>query len=334
MHIHTAHTSSLAAARQASGATPRTAELTALATDSRSRTGTPLLQTLDPSIATQNVQPPAAPLAPAALSAAAPEIHPQVQALLDAWGTNDPAFDLDGDGIVNATDLVLMLAKLAGQLPEVATDPEAPAAAELHPDLLTTQTGEQLTVDNLLAAWGTNNPDFDLNGDGTVDAADLLLLLTKLGQAPEDLPKMSSKAEGAVAAPALGTHTTEAPANPEVQLQTRVEALLDAWGSGNPAFDLNGDGIVDSSDLLLMLARINGNGENTPNPLNEAPPAPAHHPIEQLLANFHSAGFTTAPPANLSEILSNLGLNADTKRAFMSRLAAAYPQGLGVSMIG
>ena len=36
-------------------------------------------------------------------------------------------------------------------------------------------------LERLLAAWGTNNPQYDFNGDGIVDGADLGILLSRGG---------------------------------------------------------------------------------------------------------------------------------------------------------
>tara|TARA_R110002124_G_C8752723_1_gene498407 strand:+ start:130 stop:546 length:417 start_codon:yes stop_codon:yes gene_type:complete len=40
---------------------------------------------------------------------------------------------------------------------------------------------DQYTLERLLAAWGTNNPAYDFNGDGIVDGADLGILLGQGG---------------------------------------------------------------------------------------------------------------------------------------------------------
>ena len=41
---------------------------------------------------------------------------------------------------------------------------------------------DQYTLERLLAAWGTNNPAYDFNGDGIVDGADLGILLGQGGE--------------------------------------------------------------------------------------------------------------------------------------------------------
>jgi len=40
---------------------------------------------------------------------------------------------------------------------------------------------DQFALERLLAAWGTNNPAYDFNGDGIVDGADLGILLGQGG---------------------------------------------------------------------------------------------------------------------------------------------------------
>ena len=44
--------------------------------------------------------------------------------------------------------------------------------------------GECLDLTTLLAAWGSNQTEADINGDGVVAAADLTLLLSGWGTCP------------------------------------------------------------------------------------------------------------------------------------------------------
>jgi hypothetical protein len=135
-----------------------------------------------------------------------------VQGLMAAWGQSESPYDLNGDGVVDLSDLLALL-EAGGTMP--------------MPDHGDTQT-PALTVEGLMAAWGTSDPTFDLNGDGVVDTSDLMALLAQLGQGD-------------------GTTTNE-PA------MLTVGGLMEAWGQANSAYDLNGDGVVDTSDLLALLA--------------------------------------------------------------------------------
>jgi len=78
-----------------------------------------------------------------------------------AWGTSEPACDLNGDGIVNGTDLAIFLgSESAPPVPVCNTTPQ------------------------LLAAWGQSGGACDLDSNGTVDAADLALVLSSQATEP------------------------------------------------------------------------------------------------------------------------------------------------------
>lgn len=121
----------------------------------------------------------AAPAGEAAETPTSPELT--MDGLMKAWGTSDPAFDLDGDGTVGMNDLVAMLAQAGVQSPLGAgTTPDADAdggdAGEPAP---------QLTVDGFAAAWGSDDPMYDLDGDGTVGMNDLLAHLATVAPATD-----------------------------------------------------------------------------------------------------------------------------------------------------
>ena len=86
-------------------------------------------------------------------------------------------------------------------------------------------------LEALLGAWGTADPDWDLNGDGVVNGVDLGMHLN----AVED-----------------GTDGTDGTASSELTF----EGFAEAWGSPNPDYDLNGDGVVDGSDLGTYLEQM------------------------------------------------------------------------------
>jgi len=78
-----------------------------------------------------------------------------------------------------------------------------------------------------MSNWGTSNPDADLNGDGTVDSADLGIVLSGMPPAGD---------EGGTAS------------------DPTVDTIMSNWGTSNPDADLNGDGTVDSADLGIVLS--------------------------------------------------------------------------------
>lgn len=79
-----------------------------------------------------------------------------INALMQAWGSDNGQFDLDGSGAVDATDLTMAL-----------HENESAAAAPPADDLTA----------GVMAAWGGASKLYDLDGSGTVDAADLALAL-------------------------------------------------------------------------------------------------------------------------------------------------------------
>ncbi len=121
----------------------------------------------------------------------------------------------------------------------------------------------QVDLQAFFAAWGTNNEQFDVTKDGTVDGKDLGMLLGAAAD-PASLPNQQQvidswgnptgggdingdgKVDGVDLAMALGN----AQPSPE---QGLVDGVQKNWGSNNTKFDLNQDGTVDGSDLALAL---------------------------------------------------------------------------------
>jgi hypothetical protein len=168
--------------------------------------------------------------------------------------------------------------------PGSTTSPDTSAAADTPAVTLTTESGEvaeesgevpqtetqpPLTIDNLLEAWGSDNPQFDLNGDGTVDIDDLFALLGKMA---EDLR------DGDGAPPPVGP--------PENQ-------------SG---LALNSTSVRDLADTL----------------------------IDKLSA----VGFDQRPPTILPSLIDLLDLGPQYKTEVIQRLSEFYRQGLGVNCVG
>jgi hypothetical protein len=97
--------------------------------------------------------------------------------LLSNWGAAKPGspHDLDGDGSVGASDLAQLIARLGTAKPQPASaQPESYTRAD---------------VDRLLEAWGGRGDDaqaserYDFDGDGSIGAADLAELISRLGRA-------------------------------------------------------------------------------------------------------------------------------------------------------
>ncbi len=98
-----------------------------------------------------------------------------INALMQAWGSADGQFDLDGNGTVDASDLTIALHEneTAAAPPPAGDDPAG-----------------------IMAAWGTANKLHDLDGSGTVDAADLAIALNgptnRSGAGNPDDPRITS----------------------------------------------------------------------------------------------------------------------------------------------
>lgn len=68
--------------------------------------------------------------------------------------------------------------------------------------------------------------------------------------------------QGAGPGAGIGTGTTTPPN--QNNNSNDLNALLQAWGSSNPQFDLNRDGVVDGDDLGLFLANMLNRGQSSP----------------------------------------------------------------------
>ncbi len=166
------------------------------------------------------------------------EASPLDQLLAD-WGKTNSKFDLNADGNVDGSDLGLLL---GGQEPvEDAVTPQ-PAQDD---------TSDLVTL--LQAEWGKSGSKFDINSDGTVDGADLGLLLGG-AQPKDDVPVTALTADD----------------------------ILKSWGSNDAAADLNADGVVDGADLGLALAADAPAPEAVP---AEPPVAEAAASVPDRIAN-------------------------------------------------
>jgi Ca2+-binding EF-hand superfamily protein len=97
---------------------------------------------------------------------------------------------------------------------------------QAQPEAVTFRSTSLPSIDTIMEYWGTANAIADLNTDGTVDSADLGIVLS--GMPPAD--------EGGTAS------------------DPTVDTVLSNWGTSNPDADLNGDGTVDSADLGIVLS--------------------------------------------------------------------------------
>lgn len=234
-------------------AAPATDQASALRTLAAQQAQTPLIQA-DPRLEHSGAQEIQAPAEGA--------MHTiTVQGLNAAWGTDDPRYDLTGDGTVGVDDLLILLNN-GGTM-------QVPVPPDYQPEQ---------TVDGLLAAWGTSDPVYDLNGDGKVDVDDLLMLLNGNGQpepaeasAEQTAPPMLTleglrgawgsddarydfNQDGVVNERDLETLIQNGGAMPNPESGLSLDDLLAAWGTNNAKYDFNGNGQVDIQDLIALLS--------------------------------------------------------------------------------
>ncbi len=119
-------------------------------------------------------------------------------------------------------------------------DPEEPEEPILNADLNGDGSVNEFDLSRVLCNWESNDEEGDINGDGLVDGADLGVVLANWDESLienyNDLD-MGSKC------------------NDDILM------IYASWGqSGDdimfPEADMNGDGIVDGTDLGMVLARI------------------------------------------------------------------------------
>ncbi len=275
-----------------------------------------------------------------------------VQALLDAWGTESTEHDLNADGTVNMFDLLELLQQMSQQ-PQPDADP-APAADDAVPvdlpvvqeSVPAKQAGDdyQTRLQELLDAWGTDDANSDINGDGIVDVFDLTELMSQhmaAAQAESDA-SVNSSVEAGVVNDSLAGDITSVEPQPE-QLPLTVDNLLNAWGVAGGQFDLNDDGTVNMFDLLALLNQITEDSRKDPptsfaNKVDDAS-LQKHEPkrvvrervldriADRLVAKFNDRGFDTKPPANLDATLTRLNFGEEQQALLKQRIFARYPIG-------
>lgn len=135
----------------------------------------------------------------------------------------------------------------------------------------------QSDLDQLNAHWGQSNSTYDLDGNGTVNVDDLLLMLTHWhgpdAPAPEgprpgpsvDIAPGSTPIEKPtdrppalpLDMPAPSADITTTPVSEPLQSpsygQSDLDNLMAAWGQSNSPYDLDGNGTVNVNDMLQML---------------------------------------------------------------------------------
>ncbi len=244
---------------------------------------------------------------------------------------------------------------LAGRRPQTLDRPQArPGASATHRTRPTSETfpspvkirdgaeapEKRSPLQKLLADWGKKGSDYDLNGNGTVDVPDLLMMLARMrpggsGDNPPSVQKLP---------PAVNP---ERPIEPE-EPQSPLEQLLADWGKKGSDYDLNGNGTVDVPDLLMMLGRMGSGGSRHRQPISEAVAGPAHrtphrshapHMLHGRAAAEHIARtlmnrIDTSEPSRLRETVERSSLAEQQRRLILDRITAMAPRGRMVSVVG
>lgn len=202
-----------------------------------------------------------------------------VEGLKKHWGQDTPRYDLDGDGTVGMKDLVALLNQLASDAKDTSSPTTAiaePTAGPTTLDPATNPAGETsaptigesaaadeapLTVDGLRGAWGTSDERYDLDGDGTVNMADLIALLGQLGEPASTSPELTATiANDPKANPSAtelaGASSMEMPVESPTSEPMTLDGLLERWGQDDPTYDFDGDQTIGMRDLLTLLARL------------------------------------------------------------------------------
>ncbi|MBT8485608.1 MAG: hypothetical protein KJO43_08505 [Phycisphaerae bacterium] len=181
-----------------------------------------------------------------------------VEGLREAWGTADTNYDLDGDGVVDMKDLLMLLSKLQQPASEPDTTSPNPPGLEPNDDVTPAgeDTNEALSVKGLRAAWGSDDTRYDLDGDGVVGMRDLMQLLSQLRATPTDpanpvVPGTPTVDDGTGVNPndtAIASEPTDEPLS--------LKGLQAAFGTDDASYDFDNDGTVTMRDLLHMLSRL------------------------------------------------------------------------------
>lgn len=119
-----------------------------------------------------------------------------------------------------------------------------------------------IDMDAFMAAWGSDDATWDIDGSGKVDGTDLGAMLAAqsaaasgdgqlealLGAWGTADPDWDLNGDGMVNGIDLGMHLNGEVGSVAAQ-SISLDGFSGAWGTDDPAYDLNGDGVVDGADL-------------------------------------------------------------------------------------
>jgi hypothetical protein len=231
------------------------------------------------------------------------------------------------------------------------------ADATAEPASLTEAT--PITIDDILEHWGESGTQYDLTGDGKVDINDLFAVLNQMAEqqqdgsgAVDDAISVSDAADSNISVDDTDAQdpddvSTTALQDPDAadepaddEPETTIDGLLAAWGTDDPMYDLNADGVVDIDDLFELMGRLSEGPK-----YGDGKYAIGKPDVETLTGHFArrvsgslvdrlaEQGFTGQPPTNLRQVVSGLGLVPQIESQIFQNLAEYYQNGLGLDYV-
>lgn len=154
---------------------------------------------------------------------------------MNAYGTSNPQFDFNGDGVVDNADLGIFLSMWGNQvIPSGGYNGPYPGGGAVGGSPMgRRQLGEQLSggvqsgsgLNTAIGGLSTATPVRDTAGPGRIHTGP--------------------------------TSNGNGPVSP-IDWQQVLGSFLNAYGTSNPEFDFNGDGIVNAWDLGILLGMWGG----------------------------------------------------------------------------
>jgi len=172
-------------------------------------------------------------------------------------------------------------------------------------DAPSAEAPEHLTLRGLREAWGQSDSPYDLNLDGTVNFADMLQLIERLGEShnpvtaePTPPPVLGGAEPITGPQEAAGTEEVE-----ETDRPVTLRSILNAFGKRDTQYDINADGTVNFGDVIEFLRQQRGVEPPTPTTPNTPNLSPA---TPDLLVGTTGSN-PTEPTPTLADAAPDLG---------------------------
>jgi hypothetical protein len=216
----------------------------------------------------------------------------------------NPAADLNGDGAINMPDRMLLMAYLSNNNIPLPTTPPvnttsptpttSPSPAAINYDINGDGSIDAMDLEvidslfNTLSGDPNFNPAADLNGDGAINMPDRMLLMAYLSN--NNIPSTNATS------PTLTSNPASAVINYDINGDGSIDAMdlevidslfntLSGDPNFNPAADLNGDGAINMPDRMLLMAYLSENNIPVPTvpPINTTSPTPISSPSPAVI---------------------------------------------------